>query len=84
MQTSINIPENIYMSIKLPEEEKEMRLLLELALSLYQNKMLSFGKARELSKMSKWDFDQILHERKIERHYDEVSFNEDLKYGSNI
>jgi len=84
MQTAINIPENVYMSIKLPESEKEQRLLLELSLSLYQNGMLSFGKARELSKMPKWEFDRILGERKIERHYNEESFDEDLKYGSNL
>jgi len=84
MQTMINIPESVYRSIKLPEFEKEKRLLLELAISLYQNGILSFGKARELSKLSKWDFDRILSDRKIERHYDENAFKEDFKYGSDI
>jgi predicted HTH domain antitoxin len=60
----------------------ESVLLLELSMSLYQRKILSFGKARELSGLSKWQFHEELGKRKIERHYDAVAFEEDLKYGS--
>ncbi|MBK9498576.1 MAG: UPF0175 family protein [Leptospiraceae bacterium] len=46
-----------------------------------KRKILSFGKSRELSGLSKWQFHEELGKRKIERHYDLVAFDEDLKYG---
>lgn len=70
MVLNISIPENVYMALKVPDCEKEKVLLGELAISLYQRGYLSFGKARELANMSKWEFHEELGKRKIERHYD--------------
>ncbi len=82
MEINLKIPKNIYLALKLPEEEKEKMLLIELAVSLYERGILSFGKARELAKMSKWEFHEELGKRKIERHYDIECLEEDLYYGS--
>ena len=57
-------------------------LLTELAVSLYHRNMLSFGKARELARMSKWEFHDELGKRKIPRHYDLDAFEEELRYGN--
>ncbi len=81
MESSLKIPNHIYLALKLPESEKEFVLLRELAVVLYDRNMLSFGKARELAQMNKWDFHELLGKRHIERHYDLESFNEDLSYG---
>lgn len=77
----LTIPKTIYCALKLPEKEKEKVLLTELAVSLYQRQILSFGKSRELAGMSKWEFHEELGKRKIARHYDREAFEEDLEYG---
>ena len=78
----ISIPEDVYSSIKIPDNNKKNEVILkELAFTFYQRGYLSFGKARELAKMSKWDFHEELGKRKIERHYDKENLKEDLEYG---
>ena len=82
MDTQLKIPKNIYLAMKFPEDEKQNMLLTELAVSLYQRGILSMGKARELAKMSKWEFHDLLGKRKISRHYSIENFQEDLIYGT--
>ena len=73
------IPEEILEAAKLPPEEIEKEFLKELSLALYNRQILSFGKARALAKMTKWEFEDLLGERKIIRHYTEEDLNEDIK-----
>ena len=54
-------------------------LRTELAVSLYAQGRLSVGKARELAKMSLWEFRQLLAFRRISPHYDEADLEEDVK-----
>lgn len=75
--SEVDIPRDVFNSIKIPEGEKEQQLRLELAVSLYDRGALSFGKARQLAGLSKEEFHRELGEREIERHYSE----EDLDYG---
>ncbi len=65
----ISIPDSILQSIRLPEKRLESELLKELALSIYQQELLSFGKARELAKLEHYEFSKLLGERDIDRHY---------------
>jgi predicted HTH domain antitoxin len=83
MEMTLRIPPEVWMALKLPDQDLESVLLLELSISLYERKILSFGKSRELSGFSKWQFHDELGKRKIERHYDMVAFEEDLEYGLN-
>ena len=53
-------------------------LKLELALALFQQEKLSFGKARELAGMSVVEFQRELGRRKISPHYGVREFEEDL------
>jgi predicted HTH domain antitoxin len=76
----ISIPESIIQSIRLPEKRIEAELLKELAISLYQQELLSFGKARELAQIEHRDFAALLGERDIPRHYTETELTEDLDY----
>lgn len=41
---------------------------------------MSIGKARKLAEMSKWEFIEELGRRKIERHYTEKEFEEDIAF----
>jgi predicted HTH domain antitoxin len=55
----------------------EDELRRELALHLFEEEKLSFGKARELAEMSVWDFQQLLGRRGIPVHYDEEAYEND-------
>jgi len=79
MQLRINIPDNLIKAIKLPAEEIPDRLKQELAIRLYRKGMLSFGKARELSGMTVWNFHEFLAKEKINRRYGLEELNDDLQ-----
>lgn len=76
---SVEIPENIYLSIKLPEQEIKERLKVELAIRLYQKGILGFGKARELSGLNKWQFLEVLAKEEISLNYDIEELERDLE-----
>ncbi|MBD2234644.1 UPF0175 family protein [Phormidium tenue] len=76
----LSIPESIIQSIRLPESRIEAELLKELALALYAQELLSFGKARELASLDHRQFSQLLGDRHITRHYSESELEEDLDY----
>ena len=80
MELTLRIPKEVDRALKIPGKEKESVLLKELAISLYQQDILSFGKARQLANMSKWEFHNELGKRKIARHYTSEEFEEDLRY----
>jgi predicted HTH domain antitoxin len=76
----LEIPPEVVDAIKLPPAEMERELRKELALALYHRGVLSLGKARILAQMSRWQFEQLLGEREIPRHYTEADLAEDLQY----
>ena len=78
MSLSIEIPEEILQSAKLPPDKIKQELTKEIAFSLYQRKIISMGNARKLAEMDKWSFIEGLTERGIERHYSEQELEEDL------
>ena len=72
---SIKIPREIIRSTRMtPQELKQI-----LAVSLFQQGKLSFGKAREMAGMTVWDFQQLLGNRKITVHYNIEDYEEDLQ-----
>jgi predicted HTH domain antitoxin len=76
----LEIPEEVLRSLKLPPAEVEMELRKELALALYRRGVLSLGKARQLVGMTRWQFEELLGQRKLTRHYTERDFAEDQGY----
>ncbi len=50
----------------------------ELAVHLFAEGKLSFGKAREVAAMGLWEFQQLLASRRIPIHYDIEEYEEDL------
>ena len=79
MQLTMDIPEDLIQAIKLPEEEIEKRLMVELAIRLYRKKLMNFGKARKLANMTYWDFYDLLGQEGVLRNYDVNELEEDLQ-----
>lgn len=80
MGLQISISDSIVQAIRLPEQRIEQELLQELAIALYTQDLLSFGKARELAQMDKYEFGQLLGRRGIVRHYSFEELDDDLTY----
>ena len=71
---SIEIPrEIIHITRMTPQELRQ-----ELAIYLFQQDKLSFGKAKELADMTVWAFQQLLGSKGIPIHYDIDDYEEDL------
>ena len=80
MAFRLDIPESIAASLRLPPPEIEPRLRTELALALYAQEILSFGKASELAELNRFVFADLVTNRNIARHYSEEELTEDLDY----
>ena len=70
----LEIPQDILDSTCLTLKE----LKVELAVTLYAQRKISIGKARELAEKSLWEFRQILASRQISPHYDVDDFEDDI------
>jgi predicted HTH domain antitoxin len=80
MTYHLDIPESVADSIRLPVPEVEPRLRTELALALYAQGILSFGKAAELADVTRYVFAQLTGGRDIPRHYTAAELTQDLNY----
>jgi predicted HTH domain antitoxin len=76
----IEIPKEIVLSLKMRPEMAKKQLKEELAVHLYGQGFLSFGKARQLAEMTKWDFAEKLGELQIPRHYTRDDLEEDFEF----
>jgi predicted HTH domain antitoxin len=80
MGLQILISDSIMQALRLPEQRVEEELRRELAIALYTQDILTFGKARELAEMDKYEFGQLLAHRQVVRHYGFEELNDDLTY----
>jgi predicted HTH domain antitoxin len=80
MRLELYIPDSVAQAIRLPEERMAQELVVELAIALYAQGLLSFGKARELAGMGKYEFGKLLGRRGILRHYGQEELEDDLTY----
>ena len=71
---AIEIPREVIHATRMTPQE----LRRELAVYLFQQGKLSFGKAREMAGMTAWAFQQLLGSRGIPVHYDLEDYEEDL------
>jgi predicted HTH domain antitoxin len=76
----LSIPQSVWEALALPEGRKEQEVRRELAVALYREDMLSFGKARQLAGESKRGFAHLLGRRGVVRHYGEQELEEDLAF----
>ncbi len=80
----LEIPEEVQAALRLPPDEVESELRKELAIALYQRRILTFGKARALAQVARWEFEELLGHRDVPRHYGEEDLQEDLRYGRGL
>ena len=78
-QLCFEIPDDLFHAMKLPPGEAQVRIRCELAVRLYEKGVLSFGKARELSQLTRWEFHELLAKEGVARRYDVDEFEEDMK-----
>ena len=74
---TVEVPGEVIDSLRVPTAEAPGRVKRELALRLYQKGLLTFGKARALAELSKWEFHELLAAEGIERRYDEADLAAD-------
>ena len=79
-QLILKIPGDVVDALRLPPDEVDAELRKELALALYQRGVLSSGKACRLTGMTRWEFEELLGQRRIPRHYTEENLEEDIEY----
>ena len=82
MTIMLEIPDSIVQAIRLPRKEQSRQLKTELALSLYAQGILSYGKSCELAETTKLEFGILLGKRSIPRQYDEQDLQDDIAYAS--
>ena len=80
MGLQLEIPDTIVEAMRLAPQDQKQQLLVELALALYARGILSFGKARELTGLSKYEFGVLLGKRGIPRHYAAEDLQDDVTY----
>lgn len=71
---TLEIPREIVHSTRMTSLE----LKRELAIRLFQQGKLSFGKAREMAEMTVWAFQQWLGDQGIPVHYDVEEYEQDM------
>jgi len=49
-------------------------------MALYKRRVLSSGKACVLAQMTRWQFEALLGQRQIPRHYSAKDLEEDIQY----
>lgn len=77
---TLTIADNVLKSSGLTEKQ----LILEIAISLYQRKILSLGKAAAFTNLHRFQFQKALSERKIAIHFSEKDLEKDLTTLENL
>jgi predicted HTH domain antitoxin len=80
MPIVLEIPDSISCAMRIPRQVQKRQLKTELALSLYAQGILGFGKTCELAEMSHSEFGFLLGQRGIPRQYDEQDLRDDIAY----
>ncbi len=76
---TLDIPEDILVSIKIPRNRLKTDLRRDLAIQLYRENLISFANAHRLADMTKIEFHYLLGERQISRQYDVEDYEQDLE-----
>ena len=80
MDITLHVPDSVVQAIRLPDKGLQDGLLRELAVALYAQAALPFGKARELAGVTRREFAHTLGQRGVARHYGKEELEDDLIY----
>jgi predicted HTH domain antitoxin len=76
MQITIDIPDNLSQ----PNSLNETDWLREIAIALFQQELITLGRASKMAQMHQIDFQKLLGERGICIHYDVEEFDQDIQH----
>jgi predicted HTH domain antitoxin len=79
MKVVMELPDDVIKILNIPKDELPSELRVHIALYLYEKGKLSFGKARQLSGLSVWEFMERLKDNQIPLKYDVEDLKEDLE-----
>ena len=79
MKITIEFPEEVVKILNVPKDELSSELKVQIALYFYEKGKLSFGKARQLSGLSVWEFMERLKDNQIPIRYDIEELKEDIE-----
>ncbi len=82
MSVTLEISADVVSSVRIPPQEMEARLRLELAVALYSQNLLASGKACTLAGLTRLEWDDVLGKRAIPRHYSEADLAEDFHHAN--
>lgn len=80
MIVTLDIPDEALAASHLPKAEWESEARKELALAFYARGLLSAGKATELSRVSRMEFEKLVANRKIVRPLDLSDLEQDVAW----
>lgn len=76
MQITLNLPD----SLSQTETFNQKDWLREIAIALFQQELISLGRARKIAEMEVLDFQQLLAGRGLCIHYDIEDFEQDVQH----
>ena len=75
----MELPKDVLIAADIPEVSASTEIRKHLALHMFKERILSFGKAVELSGMDKLSFIELAGSKGISLNYDVGDYHEDLK-----
>ena len=80
VSVTLEVPNEVTQAMRLPPQEAEARLRLELAIGLYTQRLLPLGKAAQLAGLNRWELEDTLARRGIPAPYSEEDLAHDAAY----
>jgi predicted HTH domain antitoxin len=77
---TLEMPDDFALRLETEPEAAEARLHVELAIALYREGKLPSGRAAEIARMNRWDFEEILRQRRIPMPYSLADLEHDIAY----
>jgi predicted HTH domain antitoxin len=84
MNVFVEIPDDLCRSLAETPEVLGQRIALDLAVYYYEKHLISLGKATELSRLPRGEFEAVLAERGIERNYSMEDLEADLLWSKRV
>ncbi len=78
MLVTLDIPDSVLSALESNSQNLSEELRLDLAVALYARGALPIGKAMELARLDRRDFEQLLKERQVRRPFDETELKREL------
>ena len=78
----LDIPDDVRAALGVPAGELEPEVRKELSVALYQRHVLSFGQARRFAGLEYREFEALLADRRVPRHYSVEDVEDDRRYAA--